>query len=409
VGATHLLDAGEQSGARPVTRSSGVGHCRNDGPVRVIEGFFKSVHGFPVTFECLGQTFKSSINAHPVEITMPTIAEAGEHPSGYSGPLIGPPPWKHLPEHHDWSRVFSSEREDPLVAWGGVGVFSNADPIAGPGVAWMHRMRLAFEADGSDWDIAENVGVPIQRGLKAWWECIEAWASAAVGWPLWPISRQIVRHEAQVWGPGEDGTVRMWPETRPGIAIGANTATRGFNPQQVQRLLTIAGDSTGPLMPPVEWELINDARAAIEVGHHRRAVIEAGTAAELALTGLIQQVLSEVQPPGVPKALLDRYKTLGSLAELYGRLGRELPKDFHRAVVNPRNDATHDGYKPTENQARDAVIASAEIVRRLLPLTDLLPVNHGLQRQELGSMQFSGGYVDIVPSPIDPDEATVIE
>jgi len=77
--------------------------------------------------------------------------------------------------------------------------------------------------------------------------------------------------------------------------------------------------------PPAEWSLIRDARLLLNTGHIRRAVLDAGTAAEIAMNVLVGRCLDEANTEeAVKKAITDRYDSLGAMNDLLESLKPDL-------------------------------------------------------------------------------------
>lgn len=87
----------------------------------------------------------------------------------------------------------------------------------------------------------------------------------------------------------------------------------------LQACVTAAGDQA----PPAEWLFIRDARSLLGAGQNRRAMIDAGTAAEVAMTNLIDRYLAaeEIAEP-VRKALAKRYTALEGVQRCSGDSSR---------------------------------------------------------------------------------------
>jgi len=99
-------------------------------------------------------------------------------------------------------------------------------------------------------------------------------------------------------------------------------------------------------------------------------VLDAGTAAELALTRLTVALLGDT-PAAAQRALLESYRTLGGRANLYRRLGGNLPDNFVPDVVRPRNSATHEGELLDTNTAAGSESAVTDLLHRAVPLEAL--------------------------------------
>jgi len=126
--------------------------------------------------------------------------------------------------------------------------------------------------------------------------------------------------------------------------------------------------------PPLEWQLISSARGALYTANWRRAVIDAGTAAELAVTSRIETLTGGVDSR-IQSALLSAYQMLGKRSELVGKLGGKLPDRFKDSLIEPRNSAVHRGVV-TPDEAHTAIAAAVTVVRQNGPV-------HGVELFEL--------------------------
>jgi hypothetical protein len=136
-----------------------------------------------------------------------------------------------------------------------------------------------------------------------------------------------------------------------------------FTPQRIptspldlhgfQGCLTATGNQEAP---PAEWLFIRDARSLLNAGENRRAVIDAATAAELAMTTLIDKYLATANTDEIVRtALVKRYSALEGRTALLRRLRSGLLSDqLQRDLIEPRNFATHGGHSLTDAQAQTA-------------------------------------------------------
>ena len=132
--------------------------------------------------------------------------------------------------------------------------------------------------------------------------------------------------------------------------------------------LTASGDR-----PPDEWLLIAEARSLINAGDYRRAVIDAGTAAELAMTEILDQYFASTETD-IRDAILSRSRTLEGRATLIKELrAAQIPPDFTAGLKTPRNRAAHGGELPTRDAAVKAVRIATEIVEQAHPVLGLIP------------------------------------
>jgi hypothetical protein len=124
-----------------------------------------------------------------------------------------------------------------------------------------------------------------------WWTRFTAWVGVLTGQDflgLGGYARQGTKAgDIQTWtcdGDGQRagrGIRSSYPPSRPGIPVNK------LHLEDLRGCVT----ATGKYPPPAEWALIRDARLLLNAGHIRRAVLDAGTAAELAMTTLVDSYL----------------------------------------------------------------------------------------------------------------------
>ena len=137
-------------------------------------------------------------------------------------------------------------------------------------------------------------------------------------------------------------------------------------PAQLQ--LAFSRASVGEQVPD-EWVALTHARRSI---NNRLAVIEAATAAEIAMAGAIERRLLGVSPAGITKIILDANGSAGLVKLLDALDGRE-PGETHRGRVlsllaEPRNGAIHSGTRPSETIAQDAIATATDLLNEFSPL-----------------------------------------
>lgn len=121
-------------------------------------------------------------------------------------------------------------------------------------------------------------------------------------------------------------------------------------------------------MPKLEHVLLRDARHALKHGAYRRAVIDAGTAVELAVSEESTVRLTGALGAQAAEAILRRFPALGNRLALGSILPLPLgSRDLKRELVEPRNRATHQGSTPSRAEARQALQAATEVVDALVP------------------------------------------
>jgi hypothetical protein len=180
--------------------------------------------------------------------------------------------------------------------------------------------------------IEAQVADALTAGIDRWFDIMRTWVEILTMQDLDHVQR---RWDAEIEGAGlatfrSDGT-RLGHGGR--VRVTTNDAT-GATVDALTAAFRAAGEGR---YPPLPHTLLRDARAAWSRGQHRRALIDASTALELALTDRADEL--QLRPTG-------RFWTLGTLVEALRTAG-ELPPAFSErlvlTVVHPRNDAAHRG------------------------------------------------------------------
>ncbi|MFX0575054.1 hypothetical protein [Nocardia nepalensis] len=142
--------------------------------------------------------------------------------------------------------------------------------------------------------------------------------------------------------------------------------TNGASVEILRHCFTLAGAMKTPSLP---WLLIRDARSLHHVRQYRRAVIDAGSAAEIAVKELIRANLPATLPPKLAEKL-----TEGQLGPALNTLKDSgyitTPRDFTTRLVRVRNNVVHmnaDG-AVSGAQSLDAIVVAAELVEAAEPL-----------------------------------------
>jgi HEPN domain-containing protein len=126
--------------------------------------------------------------------------------------------------------------------------------------------------------------------------------------------------------------------------------------------------------PPAEWLLIRDARSHLNKEEYRRAVIDAATAAELAMTALIDKFLEDANAlEPLRKALARSSTNLGGKREVLNLLRPGLlHKRLQPDLIDKRNGASHRGEQYTREEATAALDIATAIVESAYPLASYL-------------------------------------
>lgn len=119
----------------------------------------------------------------------------------------------------------------------------------------------------------------------------------------------------------------------------------------------------------LEYDLLLQALRANRSRDYRRAVADAGSAAEVALTKAIRSRCAGAGHE-VIDALIRGHKTLGNRIDLAEALGVEMPlpaKRYGNVLTGVRNKVMHEGYLPADDETFGALDAVHELLRKITP------------------------------------------
>jgi hypothetical protein len=286
-----------------------------------------------------------------------------------------PPAWAYGPTHEN-ERV---EEEHISPVWGAVlddGRAETVYPESARDGAVVYRCRFYTTLTVSDGEEEfEAAAKGFLSELDDWWMRFTSWVGI------------LTSQDFLGLGGHPGGVIRSYPLfTWTSDASGQRAGTqwrRYFPPNlgigmsklelsDLQACITATGNQNPP---PAEWGFIRDARSLLGAGQNRRAMIDAGTAAEVAMTTLIDRYFAaaNIDEP-VRKALTKRYGALEGRAALLRRLRPGVLSDqLQGDLIEPRNHATHGGREFTEADAQTAVAMATSIVEEAHPLEILLP------------------------------------
>jgi hypothetical protein len=121
------------------------------------------------------------------------------------------------------------------------------------------------------------------------------------------------------------------------------------------------------LHPRLEYQLMLEAYSARNSGDFRKAIIEAATALEVALTN---RALEEfrIRKISFGKALLKKFRALNGRFELVRLLSIPFPeKDYQNLIINPRNEVIHKPQFPSDGLAHQVISEVDQLLRLFSP------------------------------------------
>lgn len=322
-------------------------------------GHFACGAGIQLTADCCGASLNTRTNSFQLTLYVPRFSDP------WQKGLLEPPEMV-----AELTNPGVANEAEEQLRWGLVVDWSDGGP--GQKVPTEIRVsRLGFKIFEAVTNPAELNAVRVQAlaELDSWWTLFCSWVAVLTEQDPRDYLRAVEatrREPIWTWVDGE--------EVRRGQQASEDRPRR-FDPEplDVPTLVacTVLAGKGGP--PPDEWMFIRDARSALVAGDYRRAVIDAGTAAELAITELLDQHLALVDTK-LSDALMSRGRALEGRAKLMKELGAGVePAGFTASLKTPRNDAAHKGHSPTKSVAQRAINIAAELVEQATPLLSLVP------------------------------------
>jgi hypothetical protein len=255
-------------------------------------------------------------------------------------------------------------------------------PESARDTALVIRCRFYTTVEASDEQEFEHATKGFLSEFDEWWTRLTAWVGVVTGQDFLGLGGYM-RQGTQ------SGDISTWTCDASGQRAGRGVRTSfpppryGIPPAKLslvdlQKCVNATGRQNNP---PAEWSLIRDARLLLNTGHIRRAVLDAGTAAEIAMNVLVGRCLDEANTEeAVKKAITDRYDSLGAMNDLLGSLKPDLlPPDVQTDLISKRNMAIHGRSRSgrrwdeiTVDEAIKAIETAAAIVEAAYPLASFL-------------------------------------
>ena len=266
-----------------------------------LEGYFSCGNGLVVSHQCLGQSFQAQTESYTVTVTLPSLCAAAP-----GSPLRRP------------AYRFNNNGEDPNgheadSEWGVVGQPRILADEPETKHAIVAQCVVTTEVDAHDEDSFFDSIAVVSEEVADWWSWIGDWITVATGQDLTGSGERprdlLTNGGFHAWSGYSDGRRRTpigWGRQFLAAPVGV------LEPAQLQLAMDLVADDQ---CPETEWLFIRDARSLMQAGDYRRAVIDAGSAAELALTKLLQTRLAGVDSV-IRETLLDRNRGLDRRAVL---------------------------------------------------------------------------------------------
>ena len=331
---------------------------------RALECHFACGPGLLIDIECLSHSYTSRTRNHDLEVSLPTLR------ADWQEGFLDPPAWSYKRFRDPEQEVVLS---DDKFEWGvTVGYQDNPDGTQSPEFARVRRWRFETTiTTTADKFVYFGVREKFIQELEAWWSLVSTWISVFTKQDFVEIgkTRSGIRVGPIVTWNGDVDGLRVNGSKETSIPNVNDEGVEILNHQMLLACTRLAANGT---QPPDEWSFIRDARSLVNARQYRRAVIDAGTAAELAMTALIDPTLTGMNLLQREK-LFEKNRGLWELSNLMvtQNVGTR-PDRLQQDLAEPRNQAAHDGALLSEAKAIAAIAIAADLVEQLHPLADLL-------------------------------------
>lgn len=301
-----------------------------------------------VDLATLGKSVRSRLGGVAVELTFPELDpdDSFHHLGGLCAP-----------HHPTMGRPPEILERTAANRWG---------YARNPGVYSVQALRAAFlvsVSSGEHPSEAAEVNA-MALGVPSWFAIVNSWLCAWLNAPAHQPRNEIGGSSLLFVGP--DGSVGgRGPDIRMTVVSGL----AAVSPSLVRRAFAHGGHGSDL---PLEHKLLLDARTQFSDRDHRRAVIDAGTAAEAALAAAITEELRSrnVAAKFRELAIRDASGVVG-LLDLYESLGHVVPVSKARTadrLAEKGNRAAHAGREPSTDETFNAIQVASAIVHGCRPL-----------------------------------------
>ncbi|CUR57329.1 hypothetical protein NOCA240056 [metagenome] len=321
-------------------------------------GVYELPHSIAVTPSCLSKSFRSRIAGRSMVLKTPAFVWGTD-----DRPHLVAPHVDHLPTQRGQGVGTLWEHGAP---WGAI---NSCNPSKRTfETAWVNAVALKFALPAGSFgylDAINRLGPPHGGSVAELFRNIDSWFLELLVWV--GVSHDLDTDHLQplAYGetPGEGLTIRSIESDGTLSSLMSASETRiymarhqGVKLGTLRTLVKLVNDST---QPHDSHLLLREAHLARRRGRLRRAVIDAGTATELALAEWNVRSNGNKQPPR------GRFATLGWYVI---EAKAVVPTNTMADLVNRRNDAVHKNLTPTPAQAIEAVRLAETIVHGLEPL-----------------------------------------
>lgn len=224
------------------------------------------------------------------------------------------------------------------------------------------------------------IGQPVDRlfgEIDAWFEALRIWLRVLTDQDIDP---DVEASRVMVAAQGlevltVDGEIVSLPRFPNNITVNFSQV-QALDERHWRNALHLTSQGTSP---PIEHSLIGTARVQLRLHQYRRAVIDAATAVELALTDFLNTNYASL-PSGVQRTLGQNDQTLGwliksvsatrDLPSSVAQAFSQFPSDVQTGLLDVRNDVVHRNQILTFAEAARTVEIALGIVKLVKPIPE---------------------------------------
>lgn len=296
----------------------------------------------PAKAETLGALDRIRIEKHSIGIALPVASSEAN-----GAPLVAPLDYRKEP------------LAEPLLSssTGSWGYRSSAD------LYYIAAARASFVLAPETNMATSSEFLELSQAFLKWFDIVRYWAAA---WTQQPLHDTSKPHGSILQIPTSDDLMAGTPVRLGSVFFGAT-------PLSLAQLRSVFKRASRGDQLPVEHRLLLSARLAQMAKDNRLAVIEAGSAAEIALATAISNEFQKNQKIDVKfiNQTIENANGVAGLVSLYLALDQTLPISKNRVgneLARIRNLAVHGGHIPEDPETQLAVNHASALVQSARPL-----------------------------------------
>jgi len=305
-----------------------------------IVGYIEFDESLRVPDECLGYQFPIMVDSFAGNLFTPIKGVVGAPPVS-SGDV-------------DLEEPITDLKLDLEIEWG---------RFIGNNTSQLHAFKIEFNINESDGGKFKECANKLYEGLAKWITRFKANLSAfgqSVNTPTSFKNRKDFEkgmYDIMYWNGS-----RLW---HPYDLISTGNLIVRFEKitlREFEQVLRLTSENRQPIL---ELRLLDEARLALIKQDFRKSVLDSATAFELCLTNQLKRKLKVDQP--LLDEILKSNNSIGKKRKLLSVINEALPTkyNYEQDIEVLRNRAIHIGTEPTEDEARNALKISREIVKDL--------------------------------------------